>query len=156
MLLGGEILKHKLKYLAKHGVALAAWGGHTGALPQGGPRLPTKKAPKAEVGDPSGVADLLAGLAHPKKAEIEAVRAVVLAAAPQLRERVKWKAPSFFLRGKDLAAFNLRHEAYAHRITRFPLGMAACLNSPLFEGQHVDRRELISTAWRTWPPSARS
>lgn len=104
--------------------------------------MPTKKAKPLELGDPAGVVALLAGLTHPKKAEIQAVRAAILEAAPQLQERVKWKAPSFFLSGKDLGAFNLRHEAYAHFIMLFPMGLAALGDSPLFEGKHVDRREL--------------
>ncbi|XXF80769.1 DUF1801 domain-containing protein [Myxococcaceae bacterium GXIMD 01537] len=46
-------------------------------------------------------------LEHPLKQEIEAVRRIILDAAPEIREAIKWNAPSF--RTTDFfATFNLR------------------------------------------------
>lgn len=41
------------------------------------------------------VTAFMASLDHPRKAEIEALRRLVLSADPRLREQVKWNAPSF-------------------------------------------------------------
>ena len=49
----------------------------------------------------------LAGLEHPLKAEIERVRAIMLAADPEITERIKWKAPSFCYRGDDRVTMKL-------------------------------------------------
>jgi len=45
----------------------------------------------------SEVDEFMAKLRHPLKAEIEAVRAIVLGADKRINERVKWNAPSFFI-----------------------------------------------------------
>lgn len=50
-------------------------------------------------------------LEHPLKAEIEAVRAILINANPKLEEDVKWGGPSFFYKG-DLATFNPRIKNY--------------------------------------------
>lgn len=42
-----------------------------------------------------GVIAFLAALEHPRKAEIEILRALILATDPAIREEVKWNAPSF-------------------------------------------------------------
>ena len=49
----------------------------------------------------------LAALDHPRDREIRAVRAIVLAAAPQVTEGVKWNAPSFRT-SEWFATFQLR------------------------------------------------
>lgn len=49
----------------------------------------------------------LAGLDHPLKAEIEAVRALFLGLGPEVGEGIKWKAPTFRTRD-DFATVNLR------------------------------------------------
>lgn len=49
----------------------------------------------------------LAALDHPRKPEIEAVRALILAADPRVREGVKWNAPSFYVT-EHFATFKLR------------------------------------------------
>jgi hypothetical protein len=77
---------------------------------------------------------------HPFKAEIEAVRRIILDASPKLSERIKWNAPSFFYKD-DLGAFNLRATEYAHLILLFPGGKGMEDASGLLEGNHRDRRE---------------
>ena len=63
-------------------------------------------APAGAGTDPAVVA-FLHDLEHPKKAAIEAIRRVILDAAPQVREGIKWNAPSFCTR-EWFATFNLR------------------------------------------------
>lgn len=55
----------------------------------------------------SAVDAFLAHLDHPLKAEIEAVRALVLGLGPEVAEGIKWKAPTFRTTD-DFATVNLR------------------------------------------------
>lgn len=72
--------------------------------------MPPRKAPvspeDAPRVDPAVVA-FLAALDHPRKADIEAVRALLLDASPTIREGVKWNAPSFRTT-EFFATFHLR------------------------------------------------
>jgi hypothetical protein len=77
---------------------------------------------------------------HPFKAEMQAVREIILGASPKISERIKWNAPSFFC-GEDLGAFNPRATEYAHLILLFPGGQGMDDSSGLLEGNHKDRRE---------------
>ncbi len=77
---------------------------------------------------------------HPFKAEMEAVRAIILSASPKLSERIKWNAPSFFYK-EDLGAFHPRATEYAHLILLFPDGMGIPAKNSLLEGKEKDRRE---------------
>ncbi len=52
----------------------------------------------------------MARLEHPLKAEIEAVRAIVLRADHQIQESIKWNAPSFFI-SEHFATFKLHPTA---------------------------------------------
>ena len=53
------------------------------------------------------VAQYMAALEHPLKAEIETVRAAILASDKAITERIKWKAPSFVHGGDDRVTFRL-------------------------------------------------
>ena len=53
------------------------------------------------------VDDFMARLEHPLKAEIEAVRAIILGADPRIHESIKWNAPSFSI-AEHFATFKLR------------------------------------------------
>lgn len=77
---------------------------------------------------------------HPFKAEMQAVRGILLGASPKIAERIKWNAPSFYYK-EDLAAFNPRATEYAHLILLFPGGSGIPAKSPLLEGKQKDRRE---------------
>jgi hypothetical protein len=77
---------------------------------------------------------------HPFKAEIEAVRRIILEASPKISERIKWNAPSFYYKD-DLGAFNPRATEYAHLILLFPGGKGMQDSSGLLEGNHRERRE---------------
>jgi hypothetical protein len=77
---------------------------------------------------------------HPFKAEMQAVREIILGVSPKIAERIKWNAPSFYY-GEDLGAFNPRATEYAHLILLFPGGEGMQDSSGLLEGNHKDRRE---------------
>jgi len=77
---------------------------------------------------------------HPFKAEMAAVREIILGVSPKLAERIKWNAPSFYYK-EDLGAFNPRATEYAHLILLFPGGQGMQDTSGLLEGNHKDRRE---------------
>lgn len=53
------------------------------------------------------VAEFLAGLDHPFKEEILALRAIILGASPDIGESIKWNAPSFHTT-EHFATFHLR------------------------------------------------
>jgi hypothetical protein len=78
---------------------------------------------------------------HPFKAELEAVRRIILGASPKISERIKWNAPSFYYK-EDLGAFNPRATEYAHLILLFPGGGGMQADDGLLEGEHKDRREV--------------
>lgn len=53
------------------------------------------------------VDDFVARLDHPRRAEIDALRAVIRGADKRVREAVKWNAPSFYIE-EHFATLNLR------------------------------------------------
>jgi len=50
----------------------------------------------------------LAGLDHPLKGVVEAVRSALVGSDPKIGERIKWNAPSFTWAGEDRVTFNIR------------------------------------------------
>ena len=90
--------------------------------------------------DAEQVEALMATLDHPLKAEIEALRGIIRAAGPELRERVKWKAPSYHLGEHDMAAFNLRQTGFVQLVLVFPGGLMIEGRRGLLEGDYKDRR----------------
>lgn len=79
----------------------------------------------------------MARLDHPLKAEVEAIRAIILGVNPTIIEQVKWNAPSF--RQKDyIATFNLRATHHVHLIFHNPA--IARIESPILSGDYADRR----------------
>jgi hypothetical protein len=56
----------------------------------------------------ASVDTFLDDLVHPRKAEIEELRAVLLGSSPGMTERVKWNAPSFCVNGDDRITFRLQ------------------------------------------------
>jgi hypothetical protein len=79
---------------------------------------------------------------HPFKAEIQAVRDIILGVSDAIGERIKWNAPSFYYKADDLGAFHMRASEYAHLILLFPGGQGMQADAGLLEGQHKDRREV--------------
>lgn len=56
---------------------------------------------------PADVEGYLAALDHPRKAEIVALRRLILAADRGITERIKWNAPSFGVGGDDRVTMRL-------------------------------------------------
>lgn len=90
--------------------------------------------------DRNAVEAYLRDVDHPFKAEMEAVRAIILGVSDKISERIKWNAPSFYYK-EDLGAFHPRATEYAHLILLFPGGAGMDDSSGLLEGNHKDRRE---------------
>ena len=59
----------------------------------------------------SKVDAFMAALDHPLKAELEAVRKIIIKASPALSEDIKWGGPSFYYK-EDMATFNPRIKNY--------------------------------------------
>lgn len=94
--------------------------------------------------DTEKVDDFMRKLAHPLKAEIEAVRAIILRANNKIAERVKWNAPSFHYKADlyktDLVTFNPRAQKQVHLVFHHPA--IVTIKSNLLEGDYPDRRML--------------
>lgn len=76
------------------------------AAPKAAPAA--KRKPPAKIAGAAGVDALMAGLKHPLKAELESVRAMILAADGKIGEGVKWNAPSFRVGETYFATLHLR------------------------------------------------
>lgn len=98
--------------------------------------MPLKKlglSGKAEVDE------FINQLNHPYKEEILLLRSIMINANSDIKERVKWNAPSFYSK-KDMAAFNLRAKGYVQIIFIFYDGKM--IEDPSFlQGSWKDRRE---------------
>lgn len=86
---------------------------------------------------PPSVDEFMAALEHPFKAEVQAVREIVLGVDPEITEQVKWNAPSFSYRGY-LATFSLHRRESAMLI--FHDGAILDDQGGLLEGSYPDRR----------------
>jgi hypothetical protein len=105
-------------------------------MPFGQAKTAMPKAPKV-LNDTPKVNEYMRALEHPLKAEMEAVRAIILNAHPGVTEGIKWNAPSFYYKG-DMAVFNPRAQEYVHIV--FPNGIIIRDDTGLLEGDYVDRR----------------
>lgn len=68
---------------------------------------PSRGTKAARTGKAGSVDDFVARLEHPRKAELEALRALILRADDRVREEIKWNAPSFYI-DDHFATFKLR------------------------------------------------
>ncbi len=126
-------------------------------------KLPTPEAGTAEV------AALMATLDHPLKAELVALRALIMSVDTGIAEGVKWNAPSF--RTADwFATFNLRSKSDVQLILHFgakvknlgdvaiadPAGLLKWLGKDramlsLADGAAIDsQRDAITALLRQW------
>jgi hypothetical protein len=132
------------KAVAKKAIAKRSVGARTTLARDALSTLAQKRAITATLTprptDKEVVDAYLRDVDHPFKAEMEAVRQIILGASPKISERIKWNAPSFYYQ-EDLGAFNPRAMEYAHLILLFPDG-AGMDDSRLLEGKHKDRREV--------------
>jgi hypothetical protein len=83
------------------------------------------------------VAEYMAKLEHPLKAEVEALREIIKAVDERIKEEIKWNAPSYSY--KDyIATFNLRTHEHVHLIFHNP--NIAKIKSEILDGDYPDRR----------------
>jgi hypothetical protein len=79
-------------------------------------------------------------LEHPFKAEVQALREIIVQAHPKIAERIKWNSPSYYY-GVDMAAFNLRAKGFVQLIFVFHKGQMIHDHQGLLQGVWKDRRE---------------
>lgn len=96
-----------------------------------------KKSAGPAAGDTVKVNEFMNQLDHPLKAEMEAVRTILLNANPKIAERVKWNAPSYYYK-EDIATFNPRAKQHIHVV--FHYAPVVDIESDLLKGDYKDRR----------------
>jgi hypothetical protein len=79
----------------------------------------------------------MAGLNHPFKAEVQAVRDIIKNVNGEITEQIKWAAPSFSYKGY-MVTFNLWAKQHVHLV--FHNGAILSNESGLLEGDYPDRR----------------
>lgn len=84
------------------------------------------------------VADYMAKLKHPLKAEAEILRTVIKSAGKKLSERIKWNAPSYHINETDLLTFNFGNAKAVRIVFHHP--SVVKIKSPLLQGEYKDRR----------------
>jgi uncharacterized protein YdhG (YjbR/CyaY superfamily) len=97
-----------------------------------------KKKKGSSVSRTDKVDEFLENLSHPLKAEIEALRSIIMGVNKDINEEIKWKAPSFNYKGEYLVTFNLWEEERIHLVFHNP--QISRVKSELLEGNYVDRR----------------
>ena len=95
------------------------------------------KTPKSALSDAEKVNAYMQKLEHPLKAEIEAIRAIIVSANNKIAERIKWNAPSYYYK-EDLVTFNHRAQKQVHLVFHHPT--IVNIKSDLLEGDYKDRR----------------
>ncbi|MCF2492545.1 DUF1801 domain-containing protein [Dyadobacter chenhuakuii] len=100
------------------------------------------KAKPVKLSDAAQVEAYMEQLEHPLKAEIEVVRNIIKNADPEIKERIKWNAPSYYT-SADLLTFNHRLQTKVHLI--FHHIAIVQIKSALLEGDYKDRRMMYFT-----------
>jgi uncharacterized protein YdhG (YjbR/CyaY superfamily) len=95
------------------------------------------KKPSIKVSDEEQVIMYMAKLEHPFKAEIEAVRKIIKSADNRICERIKWNAPSYYVK-EDIVTFNLRATEHVHLVFHHP--SIEKIKSELLQGDYKGRR----------------
>src|SRR5690606_28016936 len=86
------------------------------------------------------VDDYMAALDHPYKAEVAALREIILGVSDDITETIKWNAPTFSYKGY-LATFNL-HSKLGRQVAHLVFHDGIILADPtgMLEGDYPDRR----------------
>lgn len=85
----------------------------------------------------TAVNDYLADFDHPLKAEIEAIREIILSASDKITESVKWSAPSYAYKD-NLCTFNPRAKKFVN--LTFHKGALINDTTGLLEGDQKEAR----------------
>jgi|SRR5690606_24996856 len=86
------------------------------------------------------VDDYMAALDHPYKAEVAALREIILGVSDDITEQIKWNAPTFSYKGY-LASFNL-HSKLGRQLAHLVFHNGIILDDPtgMLDGDYPDRR----------------
>lgn len=86
----------------------------------------------------SSVDEFIRNLDHPFKAEVQALRELILKVNKEITEEIKWNAPSFSYKGAYLVTFNLWEKERVHLVFHNP--EISKVKSTLLEGHYDHRR----------------
>lgn len=89
--------------------------------------------------DAEQVAEYMAALEHPMKAEIEALRDLIKGSNPNISERIKWNAPSYHYQ-EDLVTFGPPSRKTTEILLVFHHPSIVNIKSELLTGDYKDRR----------------
>jgi uncharacterized protein YdhG (YjbR/CyaY superfamily) len=92
--------------------------------------------------DPEQVEQYLSTLEHPMKAELEALRAIILGANAKISERIKWNAPSYYYQ-EDIVTFGPPARKPDEILLVFHHPAVVKISSDLLQGDYKDRRLAI-------------
>jgi uncharacterized protein YdhG (YjbR/CyaY superfamily) len=98
----------------------------------------TKAAGLAKLPDEEQVTSFMNKLDPPLKDEIEPVRKIIKKAAPLLKERIKWNAPSYHYLQQDLFTFGPYKNGKTMLVFHHPAVVK--IKSDLLQGNYKDRR----------------
>ena len=93
-----------------------------------------------KLSDVEQVGQFMAALGHPMRAEIEALRSLLKSTDPQISERIKWNAPSYFSGETDLVTFAPFARKTDEVMLVFHHPAVVKIPSPILEGNFKDRR----------------
>ncbi|GAB3338036.1 hypothetical protein GCM10027299_49760 [Larkinella ripae] len=91
----------------------------------------------AKPSESDQVAAFMAALDYPLKAEVETLRQRIKEASPELSERIKWNAPSYYTEA-DLLTFNFHSAKEIRLIFHHPA--IVDIASDWLKGDYKDRR----------------
>jgi hypothetical protein len=99
--------------------------------------MAAKKPSPKTFNDSAYVNEFMTTFQHRFKAEMEAIRAIILKADSRITEGIKWNAPNFYYKG-DMAVFT--PHVKDHVLMVFPNGIVINDETGLLEGNYIDRR----------------
>ena len=98
----------------------------------------TAKAKKAKLSDEEQVTEWMSRLSEEMRLSINAVRNIIKAAGPELNERIKWNAPSYYYK-EDIVTFGpARTKDKIILVFHHPSIIK--IRSGLLQGDYKDRR----------------
>lgn len=93
--------------------------------------------------DATQVAQYMTELHHPMKGSIEALRNMILSIHPDIKERIKWNAPSYHFKGVDFLTFGPPARKQNEILLVFHHPEIVHISSNLLEGKYPDRRLIV-------------
>lgn len=98
---------------------------------------------KSQPDDATQVAQYMTELHHPMKGSIETLRNMILSIHPDIKERIKWNAPSYHFKGVDFLTFGPPARKQNEILLVFHHPEIVNISSKLLEGKYPDRRLIV-------------